>query len=175
MPFSASLDNLAEIQHHRTKEGAVVPKKLLLSIAAVLTAFGLAACGADGDEQATEHENEHRSHLFGRGHVPEVLVHGFAIRPQQMGVCCLCRRKMPVRAVLAHVVGGTRLPGHLAPRMSPGLRPPPLFRCARRPTILVQQRVLALVALKNVAPQVGGWGAQRSKGGINGQSPLRRT
>lgn len=31
-----------------------MPKKLLLSIAAVFTAFGLAACGAEGDEQATE-------------------------------------------------------------------------------------------------------------------------
>lgn len=31
-----------------------MPKKLLLSIAAVLTAFGLSACGADGDESASE-------------------------------------------------------------------------------------------------------------------------
>lgn len=31
-----------------------MPKKLLLGIAALLTAFGLSACGADGDEQATD-------------------------------------------------------------------------------------------------------------------------
>ncbi|GAA4118343.1 SurA N-terminal domain-containing protein [Enteractinococcus coprophilus] len=35
-------------------EGAVMPKKLLLSIAAVLAAFSLAACGADGEDAASE-------------------------------------------------------------------------------------------------------------------------
>ena len=32
--------------------------------------------------------------------------------------------------------GGPMTLGQMAPRMSPGLRPPPLFRCAIRPSII---------------------------------------
>lgn len=54
MSFTADVVSLAAIQTTEPTEGAVMPKKLLLSIAAALAAFSLAACGADGDESASE-------------------------------------------------------------------------------------------------------------------------
>jgi hypothetical protein len=36
------------------------------------------------------------------------------------------------------IAGGIRLALHSATRMSPGLRPPPLFRSAERSTILIE-------------------------------------
>ena len=38
------------------------------------------------------------------------------------------------------IAGGIRLALHSATRMSPGLRPPPLFRSAERSTILIGRR-----------------------------------
>jgi hypothetical protein len=38
------------------------------------------------------------------------------------------------------IAGGIRLALHSATRMSPGLRPPPLFRSAERSTILIERR-----------------------------------
>src|SRR5699024_12810402 len=54
MPFTAGLASLGAIRTTEPTEGTVMPKKLLLSIAAALAAFSLAACGADGDEAASE-------------------------------------------------------------------------------------------------------------------------
>src|SRR5699024_2626108 len=54
MPFTAGLASLGAIRTTEPTEGTVMPKKLLLSIAAALAAFSLAACGADGDESASE-------------------------------------------------------------------------------------------------------------------------
>ena len=79
--------------------------------------------------------------------------------------------------------GWIRLAGHSALRLSPGLRPPPLCRCAERPTNLIPGAVLARQPRKPrtlVADGAGVSGAAKSRGRPQGgghsrsQSPRRR-
>jgi len=44
------------------------------------------------------------------------------------------------QGALAGIRGTITPTGYLAPRMSPGLRPPPLFRCARHPIVVIDER-----------------------------------
>jgi hypothetical protein len=60
----------------------------------------------------------------------EPLLHSFLVALTTIGAT---QEESSLPAADLFIAGAITPTGYLAPRMSPGLRPPPLFRCARHP------------------------------------------